>query len=265
MAHAQYQLPLGKLDVEINATVGDFYLSVSGYISPYASVVLYGENDTILRSGVADAGGNFFISQVLIRRGFSGFCLLAVDFRQLGQSKTCIAIPPATGNVTMTDIFLPPTVGISRAQIGIGDSAQVFGYTMPGATVIIHVSNGVILTTTADSAGYYELLVPSLPTGTFDIYATATYQGIDSLSPSSRVQVLVLSLTGQGLSWLAKLWKQIMQLLTSIGWLWLLLLLIALIIYLIYKLWPEKFAFLTKYLHKRKPEARLHDWWWVGY
>ena len=78
-----------SLETEVQADVGEFYLNVSGYISPFASIVL-NSNGIFMRTTVADKGGNFSISQVRIARGFSSFCLDAVDYKRLGESTTCI-------------------------------------------------------------------------------------------------------------------------------------------------------------------------------
>src|ERR1035437_4704496 len=113
--------------VQVQASVGQFYLSLWGYASPFASISLTFDG-VFMRATVADEKGNFIISQVLIKAGFTNFCLDAIDFKRLGESYTCFSIPPATGSVTMKDIFLPPTLGLSRTTINVGGRATAFGY-----------------------------------------------------------------------------------------------------------------------------------------
>ncbi|MBI2075036.1 MAG: hypothetical protein HYT83_04340, partial [Candidatus Levybacteria bacterium] len=134
---AQSRIPVSSFSTEVTASVGELYLSISGFISPYASVVLTMQDGTFLRASVADEKGNFYISQVLIKRGFSGFCLTAIDFKRLGESTTCIKFPPASANIIMNNIFLPPTLGLSRTEIAEGSTAIAFGYTMPNSIVTL--------------------------------------------------------------------------------------------------------------------------------
>ncbi len=259
--------------VNVRASVGDFYLSISGFQSPYASIVLTTLDAVYLRSTVADENGNFSISQVLINRGFSGFCLTAVDVKRLGETSVCINIPPATSSVIMNDIFLPPTIGLSRTEIGVGATVTAFGYTMPGAAVILYISDGTTLNGTADATGYYEFVLENLGVGQHDIFATAQYQGKTSLTPNKKVAVKVLTAYEQGVSFLRDLWNKLLRLFTSLGgFIWLAVALIILIIILLLKLWPERFTFiynsklgrlLTKLPHRG--EKKLHHWWFVGY
>lgn len=256
--------PGSGLDFPVSARVGEFYLSVSGYISPYASVVL-SSDDTFYRATVADGYGNFAISQVLIRRGFSHFCLEAVDFKRLGSSYTCFDVAPATSDVEMRDIFLPPTIGLQRNEIVAGGDAVVFGYTMAGADVAVHLNTGETPKIVADSHGYYAYQWKKVRAGYYTLFATATYKGKPSVKPTRSIYLRALSL-GQQLAKLANdigkwLWPRLMNPL------WLLFPLLVLITFLVFKLWPERFTFIYErwlaFLFRRK--KRLHHWWFVGY
>src|ERR1035437_8839841 len=172
-------IPPGVLQTAVQASVGQFYLDLFGYISPFASVVLTSDGVFIIGT-TADAQGNFSITQVLIKKGFSSFCLDAIDIKRIGESYTCFSIPPATASVTMRDIFLPPTLGLSRTTVTEGGSATAFGYTMPGAKVTLHI-NGELLTVYADVGGYYEFALKNIKVGSYSLYATANYQQKDSL------------------------------------------------------------------------------------
>ncbi|MDE2588331.1 MAG: hypothetical protein KGL95_01525, partial [Patescibacteria group bacterium] len=137
---------------DVSAKVGSYYLSLSGYIAPYASIVLVA-NDLALKSTVADANGYFAIPNVIVNQGFSQFCLDAVDVKRLGESYTCLTIPPINDNYTKDNIFLPPTLGVERSEVNVGDNAVAWGYSMPGASVTVHSSDGRTFTTTADATG----------------------------------------------------------------------------------------------------------------
>lgn len=271
--HVQAQIlhPQATAAVDVSASVGEFYLSISGYVSPYASVVLLVDG-VFIRATVADAGGNFSISQVLIKQGFSGFCLYAVDFKRIGESTTCFEFPPAESSIEMHNIFLPPTLGLQRSQIAAGSPAVAFGYTMPGAKVTLRLSNGQVLTTIADGTGYYEFQIENLPAGTYKLQALANYEGQDSLSPTKEIELKALSWWEQFLAFLKSLWNKLMDLVTrtSFGPLWIGLPLLLLIVFLILKLWPERFTFiyqskLSKLFTSLHEPKKLHHAWFVGY
>lgn len=106
---------------QVFGSIGEFYLNISGFISPFASIVMTSDG-VFIRAIVADENDNFSISEVLIKKGFSHFCLDAIDFKRIGKSYTCFSFPPAEADITMTDIFLPPTLGLSREEIANGQT-----------------------------------------------------------------------------------------------------------------------------------------------
>ncbi len=268
---AQYKLPKGSHSVTVSARLGDFYLNLSGYIAPFASIVLYSDG-IYLRATTADQFGYFTISEVLIKQGFSKFCFDAVDFKRLGESYSCMKIPPAKGNVTIKDIFLPPTLGLSRTTIAAGSSAVAFGYSMPNALVTLHFGDKTY-TTYADSTGYYQFVVKDVKAGVYKLYSTAVLNEKPSLDPEKKLTLKSLSWWEQLLEWLRNLLKKIGEFFTSLsfGPLWLAIPILILIIILILKLWPERFTFLyrnrliiffTKALKRKHP---LHHKYFMGY
>jgi len=264
--------PSSELSTNVSGSVGEFYLNLYGYISPFASIVLTYDG-LFLRSTVADEHGNFSITQVLIKTGFSHFCLDAIDFKRLGESLTCFSIPPAQSSITIRDIFLPPTIGLSRTEIAEGAEAVAFGYTMPGAIVTLHISGKELKTTAADSSGYYDFHLKNLKAGLYSLYATANYKSRESLAPTKTLKLRALSLWEQFLAFLRDLWNNLLRFFTSLflSPLWLVVPIIILIIILILKLWPEMFTFIYQnrfviffkdiFIKKKK----LHHAWWVGY
>lgn len=266
-ANAQQAVLHKENNVEVSASVGEFYLSVSGFISPYASVILT-SNGIFYRATVADSQGNFYISQVLINRGFSGFCLTAIDYKKLGESVTCFSFPPAKADIVMRDLFLPPTLGLSRTEVAAGSTVIAFGYTMPYADVTLNFG-GAKYKTTADKDGYYEISLKDIKAGKYQLFANAHYKGKDSLSPSKYVQLWAMNLWEQLMAFLKNLWRDIVHYFTSVGLgpLWIGIPILILIIILILKIWPEKFTFvyeskLVKLFSKKKG---LHHEWFIGY
>lgn len=258
-----------KPSITLSATVGEYYLNVSGFISPFASVVLYADG-VFYRGTVADKFGNFSLSQMLIRLGFTGFCLEAKDFHNLGDSYTCFKFAPANGDITMRDIFLPPTLALQRSEIAAGGTALAFGYTMPGAVVTLHIKDRTY-TVKADSQGYYEFKLENVPAGTYQLFADATYNGRKSESPTRTLTLRALTLWEQFVAFVSKVFKSVKLFLIGIplGPLWLGLPIIIGIIILIVRIWPEKFTWmyhnrLVVWFATRRGRP-LHHAWFVGY
>lgn len=199
LTQAQYRRPVGHLDTTVGAAVGDFYLSISGFASPFASIVLTTDGQ-LLRTAVADASGRFYISQILIRRGLSRFCLQAVDFKRLGVSEACIDIPPAGGSVVKNDIFLPPTIGLSRKEIKEGEEGVIYGYSMPNALITITMRTAAGLQRVrvkTDADGFYTYVFKNLKAGSYEFTSTAELNSTFSLPPKRGVKLTALSLPQQ--------------------------------------------------------------------
>ncbi len=268
---AQYKLSKGSHSSTVYGKLGDFYLSLSGYIAPFASIVLYTDG-VYLRATTADEKGYFTISEVLVKAGLSRFCFDAVDFRRLGESYSCMTVPPIRKNTTIKDIFLPPTLGLLRTTIEAGSNAVAFGYSMPNALVTLHFGTKTY-TTTADSTGYYQFVVKDVKAGTYQLYATAVLDEKPSLTPERKLTLKSLSLWEQFLEWLKELLNKIREFFTSLsfGPLWLAIPILILIIILLLKLWPERFSFISKnkttvFLAKKfKREHPLHHKYFMGY
>lgn len=267
------QAPSGDLKVDVTASVGEFLLTLSGFQSKNASIVLTSKEDTFLASTVADAKGNFSFS-VKIKSGFSGFCLTAIDFARLGDTTVCVDVEPATKNITMQNIFIPPTLGLERAEIGVKSKAFAFGYTMPNARVVIHISGGLTVEATADKNGYWEAAIENLPIGSYDIFATASYQSTESLTPTRTKQITVVSaprkVVKEGVSFIRASVGDLFNSLKSLGGLlWIAIVLVIAILILLRKLYPQAFAFIPKITFhvpwKLPRNKKLHHWWWVGY
>ena len=261
-------LSITKPDVTVSAHVGAYRLDISGLASPFASVILRSDG-VFYRSTTADENGFWEIDDISINKNFSQFCLEHIDFRNLGSSIACFRVPPAKDDITRKDIFLPPTIGLQRSQITAGGNAVVFGYTMPHATVTVHLQNGKSYEVTADEHGYYELTLKNLAAGKYELFATAVYHGRHSENPTTTVKLTALSWWQQILEWIKNFFIWLWSILTGLGLgpLWFILLLIPLIIYLIVRIWPEQFTFIYDsqiyvFFHKKK---QLHHAWFVGY
>lgn len=184
-------------DTVVKATVGQFHISITGYQSPYASIILKTQSGTFLASTTADAQGYFSISNILINSAVLQYCFQAIDFKRIGESDACITVSgEITKDITYSDVFLPPTIGLSKKQINAGQDGIIFGYSMPGATVYLDIE-GKIITVTADETGFYTYTYKSVPEGVFRISATAQLSDKKSLAPINEVVLESLSVPQQ--------------------------------------------------------------------
>ena len=240
----------------VKASVGKYYFSVSGFASPFASIVLK-SNLIFMASTVADPKGNFSIKNVLINEGFSDFCLEAIDVKKIGDSLTCFKIPAATGDTEKKDIFLPPTMGLSGKKINPGSSIFASGYSMPNAKVILNISKDIIIEVIADASGFYKYEIKDLASGKYSLFATASYEKKDSEKPSRKKDFESLS-AGELIS------KNLpfVLLIVLIG----LIILILLIILLSKKVRNKiRGLFGKKAFSKKKKISHLHHDWFLGY
>lgn len=259
----------------ITVTIAGNALSLSGYIAPFASIVLTVDN-TVITSTTADAVGNFSFSNVTVPKATSTVCLNAVDYKKLGTSKACVAVTPVNGAITKTNVFLPPTLGVQRVDITVGDSALLFGYGMPGATITVHLNGTTGCTVTTESTGYYTCTIKVQKAGTNELYADAVLNGKASEQQLDKVLIKGITLTKLTISPGPTVPLPGLALFQIPWWIWLLLVLIGiiLIIILLRKYRPEalptigapsvRLNHMFDFLFKSR---KLHHWWMkdVGY
>lgn len=240
----------------VSASVGKYYFSVSGFVSPFASVVM-NSNSFFMASTVADAKGNFVINSVLINEGFSDFCLEAIDVKRIGDSYTCFKIDPLMGDGRKENIFLPPTLGLSGKKINPGSSVFASGYTMPYATVKISISKDIEIEIIADKDGFYKYEIKDIPAGKYSLFATANYERKDSEKPSKTKDLESLSAGGVIRE---NLWIILLIVLIVIA------VIILLLILLSRRLREKlKYLFLGKPFGKKKTAVLKHHSWFIGY
>ncbi|RJP45882.1 MAG: carboxypeptidase regulatory-like domain-containing protein [Armatimonadetes bacterium] len=265
VSQANAYTPKGKFETSITATVGGVYLSLTGYASPLSSVILTSQG-ILLDSTVADDTGFFSFIQIPIKPGFSQFCLNAVDFKRIGESETCINTVPAKEkeSIELKDIFLPPTIGLSKKIAKAGEEVNIYGYTRPGATVTININSTQSVTVQADETGFYSYTLKNVKAGKYTLFANAIYEKRPSLQPQKPATLEVLSKIEEikkGGEEIAKKFSDKLKDAFSNNLLWFglfCLFLFLLILFLLFKLkpeWKDKIAQKIKRKHKMH-----HDW-----
>lgn len=275
LANAQSSTLSGTLKTEVVGQVGELYLNLSGLASAFASIALSSDG-SFMTSVVADENGNFSISNILIKRGFSNFCLTVVDFKRAGESTTCFSFSPAVDSITMKDLFLPPTLGLSSTTTDFNSTVFAFGYTLPGSKVTFYFSNGRQMVTVADTKGYYNFKITKLTPGNYNVYTGAEDKSKKSLTPTKKTQLRSLSIAEKAKGGLEGFVDKAKKLFTSITF-WFVLLVIALIILIIILIIKLKSRFRSSAISQSNPKTSiphaigednkklLHHWWWVGY
>lgn len=250
----------GNSGVSVGARIGEFYLSISGYASPYASIVMTIDG-VLIRSGVANQDGYFTISQILVSRGLDHFCLATVDFKRIGESEACLNIEPVLQTRIIDNIFLPPTIGVLRSQIQQGEEAVIRGYSVPNATVAIKLKDGQQFTVTTDTTGYYEYKILDLLAGTYFFTAEAEFNSLKSLPPTKSAKLEVLTV-GQAVTQASQnILQKVIDLFTQTGLgFFILLIVIIIIIFVLLLILRPKWLFFIFDKFKKK-HTMHHDWY----
>ena len=258
----------------ITVTISGYSLSVSGYIAPFASISLT-VNGNVVVSAVADGQGNFSFSNVVVPKATSVVCFDAVDFKNLGASEACISVTPVNGVITRTNIFLPPTLGVQRTEVFVGNGALAFGYGMPQASITVHINGQTGCVVTADSTGYYQCSILIKQSGQYELFADAVLKGVPSEAQLKKILIQGLAITKPTNAPISPVpvLPKFPGLFSIPLWIWILLLLIViiLIIILLRKYRPElvppiggpaiKVNHFFDFLFR---ERKLHHWWMDG-
>lgn len=134
---------------------------LEGKAYPYASVniLLDGQKLTTVQ---ADSGANFFYTLTNATPGTATFSFLALDNKGVQSFTTSDTFDVAQSAVTtVSNIFLPPTISVSAAQVAPGALLTLSGQSVPDAQVVTQLSAAATSTLTAgsDSSGDWALQV----------------------------------------------------------------------------------------------------------
>ena len=177
-----------QTDVSLRASVGKYNFTLSGFVSPFASIVM-SQDSFYMSSGVANKEGFFALDPALVNEGFTNFCLEAIDVKRIGTSFTCFEIEAIKQDFYKSDIFLPPTVGLSGRKITPNSSIFASGFSMPFSLVKVSLDDNKYIEATTDSRGYYKTEVKKLPPGEYVLFATSTYENQYSQIPTRKFTI----------------------------------------------------------------------------
>lgn len=184
------QLEASGGGVKVSVSVQNRYAQISGILTPYASIVLKSSNGIFIASTTADQDGRFKFKNVLLNGGVTDFCFSGIDQKRFGESNTCVS---GIDEVLNKEVFLPPTLGLTRNIIYEGADALAIGYTMPRAKMTLSFDSGQSYTVVANDSGYYEVKIEKLRAGSYSLFAAAEYNSQESLRQSKGIQLKALS------------------------------------------------------------------------
>lgn len=167
--------PSLAVSVTVSATV-DTVLVLQGYTSPN-SLVVFLENSTAKGTTVSDSNGVFekeFNSQ---DPGVHIISMYAIDPTNTNTQTVSIEILAIQNQtITISDLYLPPTIKISAVEYSDNQNISVFGYSLPDSLIKIEFSGTVskIDYTRSEPNGYYSNLTPasSLGIGSYQVAAS---------------------------------------------------------------------------------------------
>lgn len=170
------------------ALARQFLFSASGWTAPKSIVAfITAQSSTSVKS---DSQGNFSFRGITIPRGLTDFCMLGED-GEGGAAKACFSLPHALGNISMSKLFLPPTLRGATLAYERG-SVTISGKTLPDSQITLTINYQTNERVTADANGKYAYTLRNLSLGTYVFSATATLGTRESINPSSRITVKVV-------------------------------------------------------------------------
>lgn len=131
-------------------------LQGKAYPSASITVLIDGKTGTIAK---ADSGANFKITLTTLNAGIYTFGLWAEDKEGRRSITFSFTVTIASGmTTTIGEIFLPPTIELSKANIVPGEMLDIFGQTAPESSITISVQSDeeIVKKTTAQEDGDWK-------------------------------------------------------------------------------------------------------------
>jgi len=166
-----------------------------GYIPSGTSVILQGKaypnaSLTILKDGQvivvtkADSSADFKITLTTLTAGTYTFGIWAEDKEGIKSITFSFTVTVKTGTVTtISGIFIPPTISLSKESVKRGEILDIYGQTAPESSIDIYIySEELIKKTEADKSGIWTYLLETitLAEGSHITKAKSTLTGLMS-------------------------------------------------------------------------------------
>lgn len=124
---------------QISARVGEYYLTLSGYTSPQALVILSSSTGNLSAQTPADQKGFFLFKMVFLPHKIGELALISQDTDGLATPPVYLPEPEAEKNIFIENILLPPTVSFSSGSNDRENGSSAAGKTFPNSKVLVYL------------------------------------------------------------------------------------------------------------------------------
>lgn len=159
-------------------------ISFTGFAFPYANVHLY-KDGQIVTSTLTDINADFNFNVKNLTSGTYIFTIFAKDMD--GGQSAVYTLPIFIDNrvnIKVDNVFLSPSINLSKNNITLGESSTVSGYTTPNSKVTIYFESALGQVSSfnvwSDNFGKYEYTIDSsyFGIGQFKIKAQTEKDGV---------------------------------------------------------------------------------------
>ncbi|MDP2643027.1 MAG: hypothetical protein Q8P62_04250 [Candidatus Peregrinibacteria bacterium] len=169
------------------------YVSFSGYAYPAAKVYIESDSQNVA-SLSAGVDGLFSYEVYGITAGVHDFSIYAQDLNgNYSQSVSFFVDVPSSAITNVSNVFVPPTISVDKAEYGIKDEIKFSGYSMPNSSVyvVVNSTDGSLKSFSkevkSDRNGYFEYapIANVFNYGAYLVTARTLYGGVFSSFGSS--------------------------------------------------------------------------------
>lgn len=189
----------------ISTVVGENYLYLSGYSSPFALIYLSSSIGNIKNNTMADETGFFRFQFVFLPQKTGELCLIAEDLDGQASPPLYLPEPPANRNIHIENVLMPPTLSLFKGKANPNETNAANGKTFPNSKILVYlysdpyvsfwskIKNLIIrgvwaktaprLEVESDSSGNFEFSLPSVEPADQNLFVASLLYG--NYSPKS--------------------------------------------------------------------------------
>ena len=165
-------------------------VNFSGFSSPFARIHIV-QNGKTIATTLADSNAHFEFSLSGLVNNVYLFSIYSEDSNDRKSSFLSLPIYIKTSaTINIDNIYLPPTIDISKTEVKRGNSIYIFGKSIPNSLVTISLNNynsEYIYKVTSDDKGiyFYNLNTFGLNNGNYNIKSKYNFNNKESLYSKS--------------------------------------------------------------------------------
>lgn len=124
---------------KLSATVGEHFLTLSGWTSPSAKVTLSSSANSLYGQTTADETGFFIFKFIFLPYKIGELALLAKDVKGFSSPPLYLPEPPTGQDLFIENVLMPPTLSLSSGLINYQQTVSASGKTFPNSKVVIYL------------------------------------------------------------------------------------------------------------------------------